>query len=178
MSLIGLIKKQVFDTCSVAFDDVKTHEAWRASVVANAQDSHVKCDVCGLGCRNEQVLAVHKYDHHGIKRSMRHFVDGPSCACCMQFFGARELVLSHLHDKSIRCYTFYQSFDRLDEDAVARLDDLDRLRNADLRKQGWKPTKTVAPATRLHGPLTARAYELGVSFKSGLQCHLPACFKR
>ena len=123
-------------------------------------------------------LAFHKYDHHGIKRSMRHFVDGSFCACCMQFFGARELVLSHLHDKSIRCFTFYQSAERLNDETVDKLDEIDRLRNADLRKHGWKPTKTVAPALRLQGPLTARAMELGVRFKSGLQCHLPACFKR
>ena len=76
--------------CTSPCANVSTHKD--AIRVVGLSHTHF-CELCSFGCDSDQQLAVHMLKHHGVKGSIRLYVNGTRCRICLtEFLAARGAV--------------------------------------------------------------------------------------
>ena len=107
-------------------------------------------------------------------RQTRCYVDGAICVACLQFFGTRTRVVTHLEDKSERCkQVVLSSMPRVSADKLILLDRSDAQEAKSLVHAGRSRVFSKVPVVRLPGPYTLEAHRAGISHACGLQANKP-----
>jgi len=126
---------------------------------------------CSFTCQSVTGMNWHMYDKHGQRQLDRHTVDTTHCMCCLQEFHTRERVMTHISASSKRCQVYYRmNAEPVHPEVLAKLDSEALTLTNELKKKGKRRTYAQQPPLRLDGPLTAEAYEAGVSFSHLLKC--------
>ena len=94
------------------------------------------------------------FRHHGVKDSIRLYVNGTRCRICLVEFWRREVLLNHIRRGRTRCKR--QVLLRGLVSTVAQADVLDlesRPFFQDQHRRGLRRHAVEAPCARVHGPL-------------------------
>ena len=128
--------------------------SWATTVSQRQLATSWLCPECRQQHKSKQALAVHRARRHGVKRTMRQYVDTTHCAVCLLEFHDRERLIAHLEDKSPTCRAaILMRFPLLDPQAVRELDAGAAARVRELAKQGKRRVHASLPCVRLPGPV-------------------------
>ena len=88
---------------------------------------------------SEKALASHRRATHSIKTEVRAYVDGSICPVCKVDFRQRVRVLQHLGDTRRPCRQrlFDGNYPRISEEAMLRLDEVDRHYRRQCQQEGY-----------------------------------------
>ena len=71
--------------------------------------------------------------------------------CCREFH-SRARLRAHLRTSPLCLARLRACFPPLKDEQMSQLDVADRAKAADLKRQGWLPTKALLPVARVYGP--------------------------
>eukprot|EP00435_Cladocopium_sp_Y103_P063510 s84_g25.t1 len=161
----GHLRRAISSCKAYRFTHAST-EVWHAwlstSLVQNGVDFSLPssnqvalpwtCDLCDRAFHSKLALSMHAVKVHGYQTAVRHYAIDGQCSNCGRDFHHRARLCAHLRT-SAHCFDRIRaSFPPLTRDALATLNDDDRLRALQLRQQGWLPTKAELPVVRAFGP--------------------------
>ncbi len=86
--------------CTSPWANVSIHK--NAIRVVGLSHAHF-CERCTYGCDSDQQLALHMFKHHGVKGSIRLYVNGTRRRICLTEFWQREVLLNHIRRGRTPC---------------------------------------------------------------------------
>ena len=140
-------------------------EVWQAFFLSQMQQDGVRfpedecslppmwqCDLCQEGFPSKRALAMHASKRHGYRTLVKHYaIDGQCPNCCRDFHG-RARLCAHLRGAQGCLRRLQACFPPLTLEQMKDLDATDNKEAKELKKQGWLPTKALAPVIRAYGP--------------------------
>ena len=131
--------------------------AWATSRSLRAIAQQWPCPECNAIRPTRQSLTVHMCKKHKIRRPERMIVHGTICEICRLQFHTRTRLLNHICEKSQLCCDLLWELRPLEEyhseNAARALDDAERTRIAEYRREGHRGHKAKQLAFRVPGPL-------------------------
>ena len=129
------------------------HGATLPAPPASARSPEIwQCDLCPRTFGSARALSMHAARVHNYRKKVRYFAIGEVCHSCLQKFHTRCRLATH-YEKNERCYQVIQAcWPPMPQVLVDALDQEDKDREIELRKEGWWATKALEPALRLIGP--------------------------
>eukprot|EP00435_Cladocopium_sp_Y103_P014689 s445_g3.t1 len=110
------------------------------------------CDLCDRAFHNKLALSMHAVKVHGYQTAVRHYAIDGQCSNCGRDFHHRARLCAHLRTATQCLERIRASFPPLTREAMATLNEEDRIRALQMRQQGWLPTKAEQPVVRAYGP--------------------------
>ena len=142
----------------------------RSTEAAQHIDEHVggmrmhACELCDYVGKSINAIVWHKYDKHGIKHDLRQCIVGETCCACLQLFHTRERLVRHIINSSPKCKSFYRDITENAPPEIIELEEEEASRNsAQLKREGFRSTKSKLPPIRAFGPLHPIAELKGIS---------------
>eukprot|EP00435_Cladocopium_sp_Y103_P035098 s3646_g9.t1 len=134
-----------------------------------------QCELCPKVFGSSQALAMHAHRDHGYKKKVRYYAAGETCPVCLQFFHTRKRLSIHL-EKGPRCYSVVQAcWPPMPAAEVQALDDIDKVAESQLRKNGWWAAKAFQPVIQAQGPsLPPLNHPEGQVMFNRVQCRRPS----
>jgi hypothetical protein len=140
-----------------------TSEAWASSRRQVQLVQIMQCHLCMHNFPSKQQLPLHKFQKHGMKRTIRNYVCTTYCLVCLFCFWSRERVIAYLSETNPNAMNDFivQNVPILPPDEVAELGgDEHRKQIEDNSKMGQRRCFiNNQPCVRLSGPLV----DLGIS---------------
>jgi hypothetical protein len=112
------------------------------------------CPLCSVSSKSLQAHSVHLARKHGIKSSLRRYVDSSVCGVCLVNFISRERCLNHVRYRSKVCKvnTLLRG-PWISQDQATQLDEQELESNRKLYAGGKRRHHVRLPCFRMQGPL-------------------------
>jgi hypothetical protein len=112
------------------------------------------CPICRVSSKSLQAHSVHLARKHGIKSSLRRYVDSPVCRICMVNFTSRERCLNHVRYRSKVCkINVLLRGPCISQEEATNLDEQELEDNRKLYAGGKRRHFVRTPCFRVEGPL-------------------------
>ena len=138
--------------CKSPFANVVTQWATTPSLKVYAEP--IECPYCNSKQYSKQSFDLHVFKAHGVKCSIRRYVNETHCLVCLKELWTRERCLNHIRYRSKVCLA--NSILRgplLTSEEANALDDDCKALNCSLYRAGKRRHFASTPAIRLAGPL-------------------------
>ena len=123
----------------------------------SAPDASWTCLQCSKTFQNKRALAMHCSAVHGYRKKVKYWVLSDECLACGKKFFQRHRALMHVQAVDSCWNTLTACFPPASEADIDILDEQDRDAAAQLKAEGWQPTKAFMPPLRLAMPLLPAA---------------------
>ena len=157
--------KSATQSCLSYRMQVAQANVWTLSMASSLQKYHIElpqepesdapwtCLQCSKTFQNKRALAMHSSAVHGYRKKVKYWVLSDECLACGKKFFQRHRALMHVQAVETCWNTLTACFPPAAEDDIDALDEQDRSSAAQLKADGWKPTKAFVPPRRLPMPL-------------------------
>ena len=164
--------KQYVSKLDMDFTEMDGSSRKSKTVCLPLADAKFSCKICAAAGQptcftTSKALLSHERQKHRMRNPLRVYL-GAACICpaCKVQYSTRTRLLAHVSEKRRRgkastCHEALLSgmYDRLDDNEVQKLDDIDRQLRSAARKSGHTQPLAIAPAKRARrGPACTDAW--------------------